>query len=268
MPVEDAVFNEERLGRAIRKARVVIAECNLSGNQLALTSRLCAMKNTPLIVGGVSESKCKRIKLADSPIACFSLNTKEAKALVGDKPVPSAADYGVTICGIARSKYVVVTESSKGWTVYAADGTPQAFEAPKIGAIRSTSGAGDAIIAAIGHHLATEGSFEWAAIKATIHRFVDDVLRKRVASGADLTSIETLGAAYKGLLDQFKRPTVRIGAALSAVVSLLVLIAAFISAAVDLEQSNTVFSRLNQAYCWLLPNSTACERNETEDARR
>ena len=69
MPVEDAQFDERVLASAVNRASIVIAECNLSGTQLSLIARLCKPTGKPLIVGGVSESKCQRIRLMNDPAA-------------------------------------------------------------------------------------------------------------------------------------------------------------------------------------------------------
>jgi pseudouridine kinase len=263
MPVEDAIFDESVLASVIHRASIVVAECNLSGSQLALIARLCEASGKVLIVGGVSESKCQRIRLLEggSSVTYFSLNAREAKALLGKPPDPESSKDAVALCQLANAEQVIVTEGSEGWAVFSSDGTIRKFAAPKAVEVRSSSGAGDALIAGLAHYLAThdQHQIDWTALRNHIHRIVADVLRKRVASGADLTSLEILGSAYmQRILANLSHRGVRFGAIVAATVAGLGLLAALIQAEVSLETSTKLGPSLLRIYCSVAPHASAC----------
>ena len=264
MPVEDADFNTMRLESAICKASVVVADCNLSASQLTLIAGLCAEHQRRFIVSGVSESKCKRVQLLSSgsnsrtPIACFCINRKESRALMDKNSNPEDPEFAKTICQVARAEHVVVTGGKDGWVVYSSDGTSQKFEAPRARAVVSSSGAGDAVVAAIANYAALHDHLEWPLIKTTVHRFVDHVLRKRVSSGTDLTSLETLALSQRSLARYLSQPKIKIGALAMAIVAALGLLAGLIQAAVSLETSKVIWPRLKKTYCWVSPGSAYC----------
>jgi pseudouridine kinase len=265
MPVEDADFNTMLLESAIQKASVVVADCNLSASQLTLIAGLCSTHQRKLIVSGVSESKCKRVQLLSSdsngkaPIACFCINKKESRALMGKNSDPEEPEFANNICRVAHAEHVVVTEGKDGWLIYSVDGTIQRFEAPRVGSVVSSSGAGDAVVAAIANCIALQGHLEWPLIKTTVHRFVDRVLRKRVSSGADLTSLETLALSQRSLARYLSQPKIKTGAITMAIVTGLGLLAALIQAAVSLETSKVIWPRLRTAYCFVASDSAPCD---------
>ena len=264
MPIEDIDFNTSRLKSAINKASVVVADCNLSGTQLALIAQLCAENRRKLIVAGVSETKCKRIELLSfhsdgtAPITCLCLNRRESRALMGKNSYPADPEFATRLCHAARAEHVVVTEGKDGWVVYSADGACEKFESPKVGAVVSSSGSGDAVVSAIANYLALHGQLEWRLLKTTVHRFVDRVLRKRVASGTDLTCLETLALSQSGLAKRLSEPKVRIGAIAAGIVASLGLLAGTIQAGVSLENSKVILPRVKNGYCWVFPASTYC----------
>ena len=264
MPLEKVTLRKKTLSVAISKAALVLAECNLSDTQLAQIIKMCATYDKKLIIGGVSESKCLRLKVAvingtePTTIFAFVINIKEAKALFGGPFNSSCHDEVINICAMVKSQTVVVTDGVNGWTVCHADGRAEKFLAPNVPGVSSTSGAGDALTAAIAHEVATHELTDWAQTKPKIHHFVSCVLKKKVASGADLSSIETLGAAYnRGLGFKVEHPLVK---AIAIIVGSITLISGIVQAAVSLETSTKVWKYVAVPYCLVVPTSDVCSR--------
>lgn len=196
MLIDEVSFTERTLASAINRSSVVVAECNLSRDQLKMIANLCTMYRKILVVGGVSETKCRRIKNLQHttpPIAYFLINRREAMSLVGRNHLGAGKDVALEICQKANASHVIVTEGDKGWKVFSSLGTIQHFAAPQIPVVRSTTGAGDALIAGLAHYLATNAIVDWAQLQGQIHRFVAHVMQKTEVSGTVLASLKVAG---------------------------------------------------------------------------
>lgn len=245
MPIQQATINIGKIESIAKRSSVIIAECNLSSAQLNNIAKICTKLNKPFLVGGVSESKCKRVRLLDaaaSPlIAYFSINITEAAALIGKplgKLIEIDASTAKLICELSRASTVIITGGSDGWINASIDGSIKANAAPVSPVVVSTSGAGDALIAGLGYHLAHDRSpSDISKATETIHRFIDRVLRHRASSGSEFTNVDSMNSEYRHYLKLLSRnKSSFIGAALAGIG----LIAGIIQAAVSLETSTTV----------------------------
>lgn len=176
MTIEHAQLDETKLNRAIGTADVVVAECNLSSFQLQRIASICTSKSKPLLVDGISESKCRRIlALTDTdppPLDWFSLTLKEATSLLDNTP-PTDTD-ATRLCRRAKSRHVLVADGTTSWKVYCLNGEIHAYDAPPIPAgVQATTGHGSAVTASLAHYAAlNDGRLDWQTLRSHINEFV------------------------------------------------------------------------------------------------
>ncbi|MHB1693115.1 MAG: PfkB family carbohydrate kinase [bacterium] len=180
MGVESATLNAETLSKAVENSKFVVMECNLAPHQINVISKIALNYNKMIFMGGVSESKVKRAKnvyvTKDNPypLELLSLSQKEAKVFLENY---SDLD-SVNICNQARAKNVLITKGDKGFSVYTMQGEKYDFDPPAVDDIKSTSGAGEALLAAICNYVYDNEKICWgdSSIIDLIHDYVREIL--------------------------------------------------------------------------------------------
>ncbi len=164
MGIECATIDKEYLSKAIENSRFVVMECNLAGHQINLISKTALQYGKMVFMGGVSESKVKRAKNVfrsedgePYPLELFSMSGKEANVFMeGNLNLEP-----VLICQKAKAKNVIITKGGQGLSVYTANNEKFDFEPPDVENIKSTSGAGDALLSAACNYVYDNGKLSW-----------------------------------------------------------------------------------------------------------
>lgn len=187
MGVENATLNTETLSSAIENSKFVVMECNLAPHQINTVSKLALSASKMIFMGGVSESKVKRAKNVYSseenqyPLELLSVSQKEAKAFLKDyRP----NEDPLNICKQAKAKNVVITNGEQGFSVYTAKGEKLDFNPPDVKTVKSTSGAGDALLAAICNYAYDNGNVSWkgSSIIELIYSYIEEILSVNTAT--------------------------------------------------------------------------------------
>lgn len=183
--IAHVVLDYERLQRAIRQARLVVLDANLSVAQIRLVIELADRYKKPLFGCCVSESKVSRIPEAVSgrtapPFLVVSLNALECAklglAVTGSTTSSSFAPETIKhFCQTLGARWVTVTNGRLGHVVLSATGTVQVFGAQPM-KVKRDIGAGDAFLAAICSYYARCGEIKWDDCHNTIETFVRRVL--------------------------------------------------------------------------------------------
>lgn len=187
-----AKFDVELLNKGIKAATVVVAECNLSLEQLNYIAKACQELKKPLIIAGVSETKCIKAAKLETQFEYLVVNKVEAAAL---------AEYtSENIQTPTIAKTVIITQGAEGWTTYTNDKTDH-FPAPTFDSVNNTTGAGDAFTAALALTLAAaikeNKTDKLAKLKENADKMVCNVLRKQVASGKNVKALESAKRAIR-----------------------------------------------------------------------
>lgn len=163
-------FDEEVLSSAIESAELIVADCNLSEDQLQTVTIIANETGTPILISGVSESKAARAMNISATIDFFFLNDTQSDSLFADNETPNP--------DIVNTDTLVVTRGEDGVDVYG--GGDYELSAPSIeGDIVNTLGAGDSVISAVAHVLydsASVDSIDWKQAEEYMHIYVEDVL--------------------------------------------------------------------------------------------
>ncbi len=145
-------FSADHLSKYIpllKRAELVTVDCNLSPPLLEfLVSQLAA--DTPIFVDPVSVAKCTRIRPFLSSIHTLKPNLQEAQTIAGrqitnDQELPSLADW-FHGQGVAR----IFISLGEGGLFYS-DGAVNEIAALPAQRVCNSNGAGDALMAALGH---------------------------------------------------------------------------------------------------------------------
>ena len=181
--LDQATFSKELLDRRISKANVVVIDTNLTSDQIQAIQTTCHLRNKPLIVGCVSESKVQRIRqsnLREMPwFVLVSMNEHEARSFFGQEYEKSLSP--VMVRGAAHAENVIVTKASSGFSVYSGDGRVD-FEAPQVAEAVSELGAGDALLSACCEYFLHNRKFDWNDCYEYIKRYVLPILKVRHAT--------------------------------------------------------------------------------------
>jgi sugar/nucleoside kinase (ribokinase family)/nucleoside phosphorylase len=186
--IEQARFDEKRIDQAIKNAEFVVADCNLSSDQLQQIADLCLQHERRLLLSAVSQEKALRIRKlkgkggANELFEVVTMNEIEANA-VGLKVDENAPRHVVmTACTDLFAKNVVVTRGARGYVVLSKEaGTVKPFSTKPARRPVSDTGAGDAVMAAICKVISKENTLNWPSIHQASTDGVSRVLKKRSA---------------------------------------------------------------------------------------
>lgn len=149
--IEKVCFDYELIDNSIKPVEMVIIDCNLSTAQIREISRLCKKNNKLLAISGVSEPKVRRAdsvyedETGSPTIDFICMNSKEAESFFREKNFHEKEPQ--YLCSIAKSKNIIVSDGLNGYTIF--NHNKKTFQAPLCEDVKSTSGAGDALMAAI-----------------------------------------------------------------------------------------------------------------------
>lgn len=130
----------------LRKAKVLLADCNLSFETLRWLMSFCETENIPLIIETVSVPKAIRLEKAlPGKVLLIKPNRDELEVFGGDTNAYYSSDERITWLHSRGVQYVWMSAFENG-SVFS-DGNKQvSIPAPKIN-VRDTTGAGDAALA-------------------------------------------------------------------------------------------------------------------------
>ncbi len=138
------------LNNALSDCRFVVADCNLSADQLRLVSDFARRHGKLLAVAATSDSKVGRILTLNGEQAeLVFLNEPELRAAFDGQLPLVEAENARRICNQLRARTVVLTLGARGYSVIRVTGAVTSFPAPDVERIASTSGGGDAVAAGI-----------------------------------------------------------------------------------------------------------------------
>lgn len=160
MPIEFHCFSEEAFDDALRDAKHVLLDCNLSAQELAAASIECLARGIPFTVAGVSEEKSLRLNSIRSMPSLVGLNAAEAHYFLLSilrKNIKDPIDRIVALADHMRCP-CVMTMAAEGAIYY--DGkAPPVWGRPEHLAKRGNRlGAGDGFLAAFVHAMDRLGS--------------------------------------------------------------------------------------------------------------
>jgi sugar/nucleoside kinase (ribokinase family) len=145
-------INHNKLKYAISRCRFVVADCNVSGDQLRAIVSLANQLNKQIAVSATSDSKVKRLLMLGSNqlIDILFLNEKELCHALGLSSIQGIdSEFAENTCTTMHSSSIVMTMGSKGYCVLYRNGNFKLYSAPDVERVVSTSGAGDALASGI-----------------------------------------------------------------------------------------------------------------------
>lgn len=186
--VSHHTFRKDRVDLAIAGARLVVLDCNLAQDQLALLVEAAQSAGSPLVVAAVSDSRVKSLtKLTPTaPLDLVSMNELEAKAIGIDVAGGGDREWAALACDKVHASIVVVTRGAKGWLVLRATGQQEVFQAPEVEKIESPTGAGDALVAALVASWYRNRHLDFQQAQAVVALFVRKVLEQPGATAGSL----------------------------------------------------------------------------------
>ncbi|MFO1024021.1 MAG: PfkB family carbohydrate kinase [Acetobacteraceae bacterium] len=146
-PIEQIdIFNDGKLAVAIANAEMVVADTNLTAQQIKIIHNECLEVGIPFALVSASDAKAERL-LSGSENGRFTLVGMNKREF--DKIASKNVHVDDNICQELRSERVLVSMGSGGATLYDLGG--QVFiPAPNIVTdIINTNGAGDALFSAV-----------------------------------------------------------------------------------------------------------------------
>jgi sugar/nucleoside kinase (ribokinase family) len=141
-----------KLKDAISRCRFVVADCNVSGDQLRAIASLANQLNKQMAVSATSDAKVKRLLMLDTTqsIDILFLNQKELCHALGLSVFPGIdSEFSKHACATMHSSSLVMTMGSLGHFVLYKNGNFKKYPPPDVERVVSTSGAGDALASGI-----------------------------------------------------------------------------------------------------------------------
>ena len=172
-----AGLKRDLLEKCCKKKDIAVIDCNFESNQISMIVEICKKHNLFIIIAGTSDSKVKRILpvLQNYEIDIITMNKIEAQNFFDIKDINE-----LTVDMIPKNMLnLVITLGCKGHIVYS-NNNISFFKAPHISEVISTSGAGDALSAAIASCvLENNGEIDWNACNNRICEFVGKVITQQ-----------------------------------------------------------------------------------------
>ncbi|SDE99715.1 PfkB family carbohydrate kinase [Rhodospira trueperi] len=196
--VERFCFSPESYSDVLTKSRLIVCDCNISSASLNNFARWAHEHGKKLVVAGVSELKISRIleveKNESSPFPFFIVagNKKEWMSVGVDICFILEKHDVRELCCRVGAEHVIITDSENGYSVFSLSGCRRDYEAPKVARIRSRSGAGDALVAAVCYYYWRCREIDWDKCDRSVARFVSLVLEKEGATAGARTAPDEL----------------------------------------------------------------------------
>lgn len=139
-------LNYAKISEGIKSSSMVIMDCNMDPHQINKILEISKTFHVPTTISGVSEEKVIKIKnleIRDSfPLAIISMNKKEFEAL--------GMPLDCQICQKLKASYLIITDGVNGFEIYSINKeSPKIFPAVNVKNFKSSSGAGDALLASV-----------------------------------------------------------------------------------------------------------------------
>jgi pseudouridine kinase len=184
--IGEHAFPVEVLDDAVKRSRFVVMECNLAVDQMALLLESARRHSKPISVAAVSDSKVLRLlEIGEhQPFDLVALSEHELSAVFGGKDVDDPA----IICSRLKTKQAIVTGGENGYALLTAGGVTKRYGAPKVDSVVSTTGAGDALLAAVLVNWYKNQNLDLDSAEANIAAAIRSVLQQ---PGATLGSVAT-----------------------------------------------------------------------------
>jgi sugar/nucleoside kinase (ribokinase family) len=178
--LEQARFDYALLKELAEEAEVIVADANLTAAQLEAVFDLANSLGKTISLTGVSEGKAYRTLSAANPTTAPSssivvMNQLEATAFLGRVWDLMEPDL---VCNMLGSAAVCVTRGADGFSVLTRENGRHDFPAAVPPRLVSTTGAGDALMAAILHFLYVDKG-QWSqrvALQRRVEQYVFPVL--------------------------------------------------------------------------------------------
>lgn len=149
MPVENSTFSEDELDEVLSDARLVIADCNLSSEELANIAIQCLTHDAQFAIAGVSEQKCVRAASTRGMCSFISLNRAEGQFfcqnLLGT--IPASAHECAQLISTYMQADVLLTLGADG-AIWHTEGESTRVEVEKHLKSGNRLGSGDGFLAA------------------------------------------------------------------------------------------------------------------------
>jgi sugar/nucleoside kinase (ribokinase family) len=180
-PFDSVTLDVDAVREAVARARVVVADCNLTRSQLCTVTDAAAAAGRPTLVLGVSEPKATRALGLDGRIDALFVTESEAEAAFDGT---SGTDLRPGAYGLDR---VVVTRGAAGFRVVTDDGATT-YPAPSVSDVATTTGAGDALVSGLVRDALADstGDIDVERALPTIRAHVRAVLRREQSTTGDL----------------------------------------------------------------------------------
>ena len=169
-----AELNPKLLEKYCKNKDIAVIDCNFESHQMATIVKFCNSHNLLIMIAATSDSKVKRISpiLNNYVIDVVTMNEIEACSFFCIKKIDN-----LTVDMIPKNlSNLVITLGAKGHLIYS-NGEISFFEAPHISEVVSTSGAGDALSAAIVSSISdNDGVLNWNDCNKRICEFVGEAI--------------------------------------------------------------------------------------------
>lgn len=152
-----AALDLKKVSAAAKGCSLAVIDCNFEAQQIRKIVDVCRFQDLKIIIAATSDSKVCRVKdiVMSTPIEALVMNEAESKAFF---KVGSADDITLDMIP-EKLNYCIVTLAERGHYVFH-DGERKYYKAPAVEEVRSTSGAGDALLAAVAQTIASGGYHE------------------------------------------------------------------------------------------------------------
>lgn len=209
--IEQTWLEKGFLEHAIAESGYVVIDCNLNRNHIKLIRTICSTLSKELFVSPVSESKVDRIFFDTEKDKIFykliSLNAKEAGKFSDWETVGNNPYKIMELCKSYHSEIVIITNGNKGYSVFEHNGSRFDFNTPFVPFVKSSLGAGDALLAAVVYHYCKHKNFNWTECETDINNFIAPILGIDEATiGASQILTNPLEKSFFGTPEKPKTP--------------------------------------------------------------
>lgn len=147
---------------------LAVIDCNFETHQIVTIVQACKKYGLKIVFAATSDSKVTRIKpiLENTKIECVTMNEIEAKVFFNNNDVDS-----ITTADIPKNlSYCFITLAERGYYVFH-NGKRSYYKAPSVAEVVSSSGCGDALLAAVAKSM-TDPVFDINKCKLKIYKYV------------------------------------------------------------------------------------------------
>lgn len=159
---------EKKIDKVAKGNNLAIIDCNFETHQIFTIVQACKRNGLKILFAATSDSKVGRIKpiLDAMAIDAVTMNEIEAKVFFNTDNVDNITSDDIP----SNLKYCFVTLAERGHYLFY-NGKKLYYPAPSVAEVASSSGCGDALLAAVAKTLA-EDSFDLEKCNARIYKYV------------------------------------------------------------------------------------------------